>query len=95
MSMLPPAALAAIALDDPQSCEPVRELSRAKLLVGRHGRFVCQQAIQLHGGIGMTDEYAVGHYLQRMTVIDQMMGDADAHLAALAATDGAQSRGPN
>ena len=78
------ATLAALALDDPDSCDPVRDLSRAKLLIGRHGRFVCQQAIQLHGGIGMTEEYAVGHYLRRLTVIDQLFGDADAHLAILA-----------
>ena len=78
------ALLAAIAIDDPASCDAPRDLAGAKLLIGRHGRFVCQQAVQLHGGIGMTDEYAVGHTLQRLTVIDQLMGDADTHLAALA-----------
>lgn len=78
------ALLAAIAIDDPASCDAPRDLASAKLLIGRHGRFVCQQAVQLHGGIGMTDEYAVGHTLQRLTVIDQLMGDADTHLAALA-----------
>ena len=79
------ALLAANAIDDPASCDAPRDLASAKLLIGRHGRFVCQQAVQLHGGIGMTDEYAVGHTLQRLTVIDQLMGDADTHLAALAA----------
>ena len=39
----------------------------------------------LHGGIGMTEEYAVGHYLRRIHVLDQMFGDADAHAARLAA----------
>ncbi len=59
------------------------ELSRAKLLLGRHGAMVTQQAIQLHGGIGMTQEYAVGHYLRRLTVLDQLFGDAPHHAASL------------
>ena len=41
-------------------------------------------AIQLHGGIGMTMEYKVGHYFKRVTMIDMMFGDADYHLARLA-----------
>ncbi len=43
-----------------------------------------QQAIQLHGGIGMTMEYKVGHYFKRVTMIDTMFGDADYHLRELA-----------
>ena len=54
------------------------------MLVGRHGRIVAQTAIQLHGGIGMTEEYAVGHYLRRLTVLDQLFGDADAQAVRLA-----------
>jgi alkylation response protein AidB-like acyl-CoA dehydrogenase len=49
---------------------------------------VGQEAIQLHGGIGMTMEYAVGHYFKRMTTIDQLYGDADHHLASLARLGG-------
>ena len=78
------AVLATLALDDPDSGDPSRDLSRAKLLIGRHARWICHQAIQLHGGIGMTEEYAVGHSLRRISVIDQLMGDAESHLAALA-----------
>ncbi|WP_299790221.1 acyl-CoA dehydrogenase family protein [Ramlibacter sp.] len=53
------------------------DLLRAKLLVGLHGRALCQQAVQLHGGIGVTEEYKVGHCLRRMFVIDQMFGDGE------------------
>ena len=42
----------------------------------------------MHGGIGMTAEYAVSHYFKRATVIDQLFGDADTHLAYLAANGG-------
>ena len=56
--------------------------------IGRSAKFVGQQAIQLHGGIGMTMEYKVGHYFKRVTMIDTMFGDADHHLAALARMGG-------
>ncbi|MDP3135725.1 MAG: acyl-CoA dehydrogenase family protein [Burkholderiaceae bacterium] len=78
------ALLAAIAADNPGGAESRRELAQAKLLVGREGLWVCEQAVQLHGGIGMTDEYPVGHYLQRMLVIGQTLGDADALIDFLA-----------
>lgn len=72
-------ALLALEMDD----EPQREqdLSRAKMLVSRHGTFVAQQAIQLHGGIGMTLEYPAGHCLRRMTVLDMLFGDGASHAA--------------
>ena len=60
------------------------DLLRAKLLIGRHARTVCQHAIQLHGGIGMTEEYAVGHYLRRVHVRDHLFGDVDAQATRLA-----------
>ena len=59
-------------------------ISAAKVQIGRSGKFVGQQAIQLHGGIGMTMEYKVGHYFKRMTMIDTTFGDADHHLRGLA-----------
>lgn len=55
----------------------------AKVLVGRQARRVAQEAIQMHGGIGMTEECAVGHYLQRVLVLDQLHGDVQQHLSAL------------
>ena len=66
-------------------------LSSAKVQIGRSARFVGQQAIQLHGGIGMTMEYKVGHYFKRVTMIDKVFGDADHHLRELARRGGARS----
>ena len=63
-------------------------VSGAKVQIGRSGRLVGQQAIQLHGGIGMTMEYKVGHYFKRTTMIDTMFGDADYHLRELARRGG-------
>ncbi|MHB2266139.1 acyl-CoA dehydrogenase family protein [Aliihoeflea sp. PC F10.4] len=56
----------------------------AKAEIGRGGRVVGENAIQLHGGVGMAMEYAVGHYFKRMTMIDTQFGDGDFHLRALA-----------
>jgi len=53
-----------------------RAAAAVKAQVGRAGRFVGQQAVQLHGGIGMTDELPVGHYFKRLAIIDTMYGDA-------------------
>ena len=68
--------------------ERARAMSAAKAQVGRSIRFVGQQAIQLHGGVGMTYELKVGHYFKRATMIDMIFGDADHHLAKLAAMGG-------
>jgi pimeloyl-CoA dehydrogenase len=62
------------------------ELHRAKFLIGRNARSLCQLAIQLHGGIGMTEEYAVGHYLRRVHVLDHLFGDSSAHGECLTAS---------
>ena len=59
-------------------------LAAAKVQIGRSARLIGQQAVQLHGGIGMTMEYKVGHYFKRTTMIDTMFGDADFHLRQLA-----------
>jgi pimeloyl-CoA dehydrogenase small subunit len=63
-------------------------LSSAKVQIGRSGKFIGQQSVQLHGGIGMTMEYKVGHYFKRVTMIDTMFGDADYHLRELARRGG-------
>jgi alkylation response protein AidB-like acyl-CoA dehydrogenase len=60
--------------------------SRAKLQVSKAGRHIGQEAIQLHGGIGMTAEYSVGHYTSRLTAIDHALGDGRHHLTALSRT---------
>lgn len=58
--------------------------SRAKVIAGRSGRHIGQEAIQLHGGIGVTAEYAVGHYTSRITAIEHTFGDTRWHLGQLA-----------
>jgi alkylation response protein AidB-like acyl-CoA dehydrogenase len=57
--------------------------ARAKLQTARAGRLIGQEAIQLHGGIGMTAEYAVGHFTSRLTAINHWLGDAGEQVAAL------------
>ena len=57
--------------------------SRAKLQVGRSGRHIAQESIQLHGGIGMTAEYPVGHYAARLTSIEHTLGSSRDHLQVL------------
>jgi alkylation response protein AidB-like acyl-CoA dehydrogenase len=57
--------------------------SRAKLQVGRSGRHIAQESIQLHGGIGMTAEYPVGHYAARLTAIEHTLGSSQDHLQVL------------
>jgi len=57
--------------------------ARAKLQIGRSGRHIAQEAIQLHGGIGMTAEYPVGHYAARLTAIGNTLGTADDQLRTL------------
>ena len=73
---------------EPDAAERRKAMAAAKVQIGRSGKFVGQQAIQLHGGIGMTEEYKVGHYFKRMTMIDTLFGPADHHLRTLAATEG-------
>lgn len=57
--------------------------ARAKLQISRSGRHIAQEAIQLHGGIGVTAEYPVGHYSARLTAINQTLGSADDQLHTL------------
>jgi alkylation response protein AidB-like acyl-CoA dehydrogenase len=57
--------------------------SRAKLQIGRSGRHIAEESIQLHGGIGMTAEYPVGHYAARLTAIEQTLGSSQDHLQIL------------
>ncbi|KAB2863080.1 MAG: pimeloyl-CoA dehydrogenase small subunit, partial [Bauldia sp.] len=74
--------------DSEDEDERARAIHAAKAEIGRGGRLVGENAIQLHGGVGMTAEYAVGHYFKRVTMIDATFGDADHHLRALAARGG-------
>jgi alkylation response protein AidB-like acyl-CoA dehydrogenase len=62
----------------------VSAANRARLQVSRAGRHIGKEAIQLHGGIGVTAEYSVGHYTSRLTAIDHLLGDGDWAAARLA-----------
>ncbi|MDT4830450.1 Acryloyl-CoA reductase (NADH) [compost metagenome] len=64
--------------------EARRDLSLAKLTVGRSARHVGGQAIQLHGGMGMAYEYPIGHYYRKLLCCDAAFGSQDDHLALLA-----------
>jgi alkylation response protein AidB-like acyl-CoA dehydrogenase len=57
-----------------------RAASAAKAMAGRNGRYVGQQATQLHGGMGMTDEMPCGHYFKRLTAIDMTWGNTEHHV---------------
>jgi pimeloyl-CoA dehydrogenase small subunit len=61
--------------------------SAAKVQIGKAGRFIGQNAVQLHGGMGMTDELNVGHFFKRLTMIDTMFGNVDHHLKRYASLD--------
>ncbi len=82
------AFFATMMADEPDPIERRKAIAAAKVQIGRSGRFVGQQAIQLHGGMGMTMEYKVGHAFKRVTMIDTLFGDADHHLAELARLGG-------
>jgi alkylation response protein AidB-like acyl-CoA dehydrogenase len=78
------AMLAAMMVEEPDPAERARNIAMAKVGVGQASKFVSQNAIQLHGGIGMTEEYAVGHYFRRCMVIEHTFGDTAHHLSRLA-----------
>src|SRR6266567_4656755 len=78
------AMLAAMMVAEPDAAERARNIAMAKVGVGQASKFVSQNAVQLHGGIGMTEEYAVGHYFRRCMVIEHMFGDTAHHLSRLA-----------
>src|SRR5207302_5736315 len=82
------AMLATMMVAEENEAERHKTIAAAKVQIGRSSRLVGQQAVQLHGGIGMTMEYKVGHYFKRITAIDTMFGDADHHLAEIGRAGG-------
>jgi alkylation response protein AidB-like acyl-CoA dehydrogenase len=62
-----------------------KALSAAKAVIGQAARFVGQQSVQLHGGMGMTEELKISHWFKRLTAAQIMFGDSDAHLQRYAA----------
>lgn len=77
------AYVAVAALTEFDAAQRRRMIASAKLEAARAGRLVAQLAVQLHGGMGMTDELEVGDYFKRLTVVDQLMGDTAEQLAVL------------
>lgn len=77
---------AAMTMDN-GSVETARTVSALKVQIGKSGRFVGQQAVQIHGGMGMTDELNVGHYFKRLTMINSLFGNIDHHMRRFAALD--------
>ncbi len=72
--------MAAIRMSEDDGVAARKAISALKVQVGKGGRFVGQNAIQLHGGMGMTDELNVGHYFKRITAVETLFGNADFHL---------------
>ncbi len=68
-----------------ESTEADRTIHALKHMVGKVGTFIGENAVQLHGGMGMTEELRVGHYFKRLLVIDAQFGNADYHLQKFAA----------
>ena len=79
------AYVAAAGIARPDTAERERSVAAAKYLVGKAARLVGQSAVQLHGGIGMTDELAVGDYFKRLISIDLTWGDSDYQLSRFSA----------
>lgn len=77
-SLLYMAAMSLAGDDDVKS--RMKAVSALKVQIGKAGKFIGQGAVQIHGGMGMTDELNIGHYFKRLTAIEVLFGDSDYHL---------------
>ncbi len=82
------AYFATMMVSEPDVTQRGAAMSAAKVQLGRSARYVGEQAVQLHGGIGVTEECSVGHYYRRLTLLEILFGDAHHHLARLAQAGG-------
>ena len=82
------AILAAVKMASEDAVERRRTVSAAKFRVGQALKFVGQQAVQLHGGMGVTDELPAAHHFKRLTMIEVSLGDSDHHLQRFMAQPG-------
>jgi alkylation response protein AidB-like acyl-CoA dehydrogenase len=80
------ATLAAVRADSSDAAERSRSVAAAKAYVSQSARLVGQQAVQLHGGMGVVDELNVSHYFKRLTMIGLTFGDVDFHLGRFSDT---------
>jgi alkylation response protein AidB-like acyl-CoA dehydrogenase len=78
-------------VEDASPNERAKALSATKVQVARSSRIVGESAIQLHGGIGMSEEYVIGHYFKRLSMIELELGDVDFHLGRYLAQQPAAS----
>jgi alkylation response protein AidB-like acyl-CoA dehydrogenase len=76
--------MANLKLDEPDGA---RTASAAKAALGKYARAVAEGAVQVHGGIGMTDELNVGHYFKRLVLLETLYGSPDHHLRRMAKLD--------
>src|SRR5262249_16457714 len=81
------ACLACVKVDSADAAERERVISAAKIKIADACRHVSQESVQLHGGMGMSEELKVSHTFRRLTTIVQTFGDADHHLDRFAATE--------
>ncbi|MGJ5080787.1 pimeloyl-CoA dehydrogenase small subunit [Bradyrhizobium sp. HKCCYLS3013] len=79
---------ATMAADFDDAKERATSIAAAKVQIGKSAKFVGQQAIQLHGGIGMTMEAKIGHYFKRLTMIEMTLGDTDYHMRRVSEAGG-------
>lgn len=82
------AMYAAMMAGESDANERARAISAAKVQIGRSAKTIGHESIQLHGGIGMTKEYNIGHYFKHVIMIDTLFGDAEHHVGRLAALGG-------
>jgi pimeloyl-CoA dehydrogenase small subunit len=82
------AMYAAMMVQEPDAAARATALSAAKALVGRLADQLGKDAIQLHGGIAMTEEYKAGHYFKRLSILNALFGDVDHHLRRVVAAGG-------
>ncbi|SNS75550.1 Acyl-CoA dehydrogenase [Noviherbaspirillum humi] len=82
------ATLAAVKADSADAQERRRTVSAAKARIGQAARFIGQQAVQLHGGMGVTNELPAAHHFKRLSLIELTLGDTDHHLARFASQPG-------
>ncbi len=79
---------ATMAADFDNAKERANAVAAAKVQVGKSGKYVGQQSIQLHGGIGMTMEAKIGHYFKRLSMIENTFGDTEYHLRRVSESGG-------
>ena len=79
---------ATMAADFDNAAERSTAIAAAKVQIGKSGKFIGQQSIQLHGGIGMTMEAKIGHYFKRLTMIENTLGDSEYHLRRVSESGG-------